>query len=156
MTDTPCVFPSRAKLERSSAQCSSARYPHMDFTPMGSSSIRPKADHPSVPYLLFHLRGCFCAPLVSPDAQHGYTDPTARPILHDGSRSREVGSLSHTHWPPPPTHTHGPHVCSLQHPHIDVFLPPHLISPAHRVTIQLRGVWVARAMHEDVSMFRTK
>ena len=100
MTDTPCVFPSRAKLERSSAQCSSARYPHMDFTPMGSSSIRPKADHPSVPYLLFHLRGCFCAPLVSPDAQHGYTDPTARPILHDGSRSREVGSLSHTHWPP--------------------------------------------------------
>ena len=128
MTDTPSVFPSRAKLERSSAQCSSARYPHMDFTPMGSSSIRPKADHPSVPYLLFHLRGCFCAPLVSPDAQHGYTDPTARPILHDGSRSREVGSLSHTHWPPPPhTHTWAPRVFTTTSPHRRLSAPsPHL------------------------------
>ncbi|KAF8265637.1 hypothetical protein EI94DRAFT_306384 [Lactarius quietus] len=133
-TNTPCVFLPGSPLEpQIRVLYYTARCPHMDFSPIGSSSNRPKAD-PSVP-CLFHLRGCFsvCAPQVSP------LTPSMVTLARQLGRSHTTVHV-HVRWTDLlfylPTHMDRTCASQLQCPTSTSFCPPP--PPPHLTSIVIQ------------------
>lgn len=148
--NTPCVFPPRAAPELPNAP----KYRALaHVSPIGSTSIRLKADHPfcSVPFpsprMFLRLRPTRSAPLtpsmVTLTRQRGHSHTTVH---------------VHVRWGLP---THRPHTWTARVPTIRTTVPhrtPHLTSIAPRIKrIQLRCVLGSRSHARGwVSMFRTR